>query len=210
VIHVLSSELFGKSLILREFPHRPDIRGIGLTDSKVYADRLAEKFDYVNTYYHNEPILDIKNLPSKPEKEMDFVIASDVFEHVEPPVSVAFQNVYKLLKQGGVFVFTAPYSAKRNHTEEHFPNLHKYEIRQEDGKYVLVNRTKDGTSERFTNLRFHGGPGFVLEMRRFCEAGLREEFKQAGFKEPKIYAEPVPEFGIVPEGNWSHPMAARK
>src|SRR3712207_3511284 len=46
VIHVLSEELFGRSLALADFPHRPDYSGIGLSDWEVYARRLAEKLSY--------------------------------------------------------------------------------------------------------------------------------------------------------------------
>jgi len=59
IIRVLSTQLFGKNLLLSDFPARPDIRGLGMTDSKGYATRLAEKFSYRNTYYHKEPRLDI-------------------------------------------------------------------------------------------------------------------------------------------------------
>jgi len=50
IVHVLSVELFGESLALRDFPHRPEIRGIGMTDWDGYALPLAEKLGYTNTY----------------------------------------------------------------------------------------------------------------------------------------------------------------
>src|SRR4030081_2819684 len=58
LIHLLSLELFGESLILREFPRLKSIRGLGMTDKEGYADILAEKFDYTNTYYDREPRFD--------------------------------------------------------------------------------------------------------------------------------------------------------
>ena len=64
IIRVLSTQLFGKNLLLSDFHPRPDICGLGMTDWKGYADRLAEKFSYRNTYYHQEPRLDISAVES--------------------------------------------------------------------------------------------------------------------------------------------------
>src|SRR5207237_10395013 len=59
VIRTLSSCLFQENLILSEFPIRKDIKGLGLTDPESYASQLKQKFDYVNTYSHQESSLDI-------------------------------------------------------------------------------------------------------------------------------------------------------
>ena len=59
IIHLLSTALFGKSLILADWPLRSDIRGIGLTDWDGYAIPLAQKLNYQNTYYDRSPRLDI-------------------------------------------------------------------------------------------------------------------------------------------------------
>src|SRR5437588_10848898 len=58
MIHLLAMELFGQNLILPEFPRLKAIRGLGMTDKACYADILADKFDYTNTYYDREPRLD--------------------------------------------------------------------------------------------------------------------------------------------------------
>jgi hypothetical protein len=44
IIRLLSTEPFSKNFLLSGFPARPDIRGLGMTDWKGYAERLAEKF----------------------------------------------------------------------------------------------------------------------------------------------------------------------
>lgn len=54
VVHLLSTELFGESLSLRDFPESKDISGIGLGDWRGYAGRLAEVFSYVNTYHRKD------------------------------------------------------------------------------------------------------------------------------------------------------------
>src|SRR5438045_2653448 len=59
IVQALSLELFGINLALPDFPRIKSIRGIGTSDSSQYANRLAEKFDYRNTFYDREPRFDI-------------------------------------------------------------------------------------------------------------------------------------------------------
>ena len=83
LIRTLSNCLFQENLILSEFPIRKDIKGLGLTDPEGYASQLKQKFDYVNTYFHQEPRLDIASDSIAPEQRQvyDFIISSEVFEH---------------------------------------------------------------------------------------------------------------------------------
>jgi|WetSurMetagenome_2_1015567.scaffolds.fasta_scaffold07189_4 hypothetical protein len=208
IIHMLSIELFGRSLILPDFPIRPDLIGWGMSDFG-YADTLPHKLNYVNTYYHKEPRLDI-TAPLDPalEGKLDFLISTEVFEHINPPVSVGFKNVYRLLKKGGVFIFSVPYTLEAE-TREHFPDLYKYEvIYRTDANPILKNITRDGREQEFDNLVFHGGQGTTLEMRVFSEAGLISDLKHAGFETIKIYSEPCWEFGIYWHDQWSLPLVA--
>ena len=208
VVHVLSMELFGASFALDEFPDRRDLRGLGLTDWAGYATRLAEKLDYVNTFYDREPRLDITAIDPAIEGSLDFLIASDVFEHVAPPVSHAFENARRLLKPNGVLVLTVPYGPK-GATVEHFPELHDYELVEREGRPMLRNVTKAGVAQEFNELIFHGGPGFTLELRQFSEKDLLGSLGDAGFREVRIYSEPRFDYGIY----WGHdrllPVAAR-
>jgi SAM-dependent methyltransferase len=208
IIRTLSLELFGESLALPDFPHRPDIRGLGMSDWDGYAQTLSRKFDYVNTYYHREPKFDITNIPASFVGSFDFVISSDVFEHVPPPVSLAFANVRRLLKPGGVLIFTAPYT-KEAETVEHFPELYNYELVETGDCFILKNTTRTGDSQVFENLIFHGGDGSTLEMRVFSERSLIGEFERAGFKNITIHGEPDFEHGIYRQEDWSLPMSAR-
>src|SRR5512143_3974237 len=80
VIHHLSVGLFGKSLAVGEFPvEAKNLAGIGMSDPEQYADLLARRFHYANTYYHTEPRLDIQSPGAQHEGAYDFVISSDVF-----------------------------------------------------------------------------------------------------------------------------------
>ena len=206
---MISRELFGADLTLPQFPKVKSVRGIGISDSPDYADRLAEKFDYRNTYYHKAPNSTSCTLRKARSGTYDFLIASEVFEHVAPPVDVAFENAFRLLKPHGLFFFTVPYTLDE-HTTEHFPALHDYGIAQLSDRMVLVNRTREGQLQMFDDLVFHGGGGSTLEIRRFSENDLRSQFDRAGFLSLKIYGENYPPFGILRPENWSLPMTARK
>jgi SAM-dependent methyltransferase len=136
----------------------------------------------------------------------DFIIASEVLEHVPPPVQTAFDNLARLLKPTGFVVFSSPYESSGD-TVEHFPNLHDCEVIKFRGDYVLLNRTQDGRLETFENLSFHNGPGSTLETRVFSKEGLLANCKAAGFE--ATLAENSPAYGIVWDP-WSKGIILRK
>ncbi len=184
------------------------LRGLGTSDSDQYAKRLAEVFDYRNTLYDRQPRFDFAN-STEESNAYDFVLSSDVLEHVVPPIQNAFRNAYQMLKPNGVLVFTVPYQI--DEPEEHFPDLHEYGLAEVGDRFVLVNRTPAGETQVFENLCFHlSGTGKSLEMRIFSEKMLRDLLAAAGFSSVKIYAENYKKFGIVPAESWSLPIAARK
>lgn len=209
LVHVLSSELFGESLALADFPPRPDIVGIDMSGADAYAGKLAGKLGYTNTFLHKPPYLDITNPDAAWLDRCDFVISSDVFEHVAPPVSRVFVNTLRVLKPGGVFVLTVPYG-KHGETLEHFPELHDYRLEKRGKKSVLVNTTAAGTRQEFDDLVFHGGEGETLEMRVFSESGVLEQLRQAGFEDIRIHGEPHHDLGIHWIYDWSLPISARR
>src|SRR5208283_4631546 len=84
LLQALSRELFGLNLALPDFPRVRSLRGLGCSDAAPYADRLRDKLDYRNTFYDREPRLDLTKLPSAESGLYDFVLASEVFEHVPP------------------------------------------------------------------------------------------------------------------------------
>jgi SAM-dependent methyltransferase len=207
IVHLLTTELFGRSIAIPDLPLRRDLVGIGLSDSVNYAGRLAEKLGYTNTFLHMEPRLDIADAPAKLASTCDFIVSSDVFEHVAPPVSRAFVNARRLLKPHGVLIFSVPYTLEAE-TREHYPELHDYRIMETPGGWRLENRTADGRSQVFSDLVFHGGPGSTLEMRVFSRSGLIREFSDAGFAGVRIAEEPQWQHGIVWPEPWSIPMVA--
>jgi SAM-dependent methyltransferase len=209
IAHVLSLELFGKSHALPDMPSRPDLIGVDMSGAAILAERLAKRLGYTNTFLHKAPCLNIVAPPEEWLSRCDFVISSDVFEHVGPPVSRAFENTLRLLKPGGVLVLTVPYNTAGD-TVEHFPELHRYHIDKRDGKQVLVNTTANGKLQEFDKLVFHGGDGDTLEMRVFSEGGVLSELERAGFTDIHIHREPCPQFGIAWPQEWSLPISARR
>ena len=207
MVHVLSQELFGECLALPDFTVRPDLIGIGMSDWDTYAIPLAHKLAYTNTFLDKEPGLDISNVPEEMVGTLDFILSSDVFEHVQPPIAKAFENVSRLLKPDGVFVFCVPY-CKAPETVEHYPELHDWHIEQRDGRYVLNNRTADGRTQLFEDPELHGGEGQTLEMRRFSEIGIRRECAAAGLS-VRIHDDVCFEHGIYWDKDWGITMALR-
>jgi SAM-dependent methyltransferase len=210
LLQALSMELFGVNLALPDFPRVRSIRGIGTSDPNQYASRLAEKLDYRNTFFNREPRFDIMNPAEEEIGKYDFLISSEVFEHVIAPVDLAFRNVHGLLKPSGVAVFTVPYSMEESMLE-HFPDLHQFGFAQVGDRVVLINRTRQGEIQVFENPVFHRGwDGPALEMREFTERDLRAMLAAAGFQDIHIYSEDYPPFGIFHAEAWSLPFAARK
>jgi SAM-dependent methyltransferase len=210
VVHLLSKSLFGESLPLKDFPKRPDLVGFGLSDWSMYAHELSRRLRYINTFYHVAPRLDITCVPEVLAGTADFLIASDVFEHVLPPVEVAFQGARRLLKDGGVFVFSVPFDTRDGGTLEHFPHIHDFRVEKgSDGEYRLHNCRRDGVEESFGGLVFHGGPGSTLEMRVFTLRDILGHFRNAGFTDVHVDGEPEPRWGIYWTSPCSLPLVAR-
>jgi SAM-dependent methyltransferase len=205
--YLVTREVLGQPIPLPDFGENKAIVGVGMSDAEAYAKPLAQKFSYENTFYHTDPHLDIAEIDESRVGRYDFIIASDVFEHVVPPVSKAFANARRMLKPDGKLIFTVPFVPEGD-TREHFPDLFDWSLDESDGTWTLRNRTRDGRDQRFTDLVFHGGPGSTLEMRLFSRDSLMREFKAAGFSRVRIAAEPWLPFGIHWPEPWSVPMVA--
>jgi SAM-dependent methyltransferase len=209
IIYMLALELFGEARPLPEFPRCDNVKGFGMSDAQCYATLLAEKTNYTNTFYDRQPYLDITESHTDQHGTYDFILSSDVFEHVAPPIERAFEEAFRLLKPYGVLCITVP-SVIADETDEHYPDLYQYSVIELAGEHVLINRKKDRTLEIHDNLVFHGGIGATLEMRLFSQASLVRKLKGAGFSDVVLQMEPVERFGIVFDGPWSRPLVARK
>ena len=209
LIHLLSLELFGRSLMLPDFPKLKSIRALGMSDKPCYASLLSEKFDYQNTFYDREPQFDFSKPHIHLYGTLDFVVSSDVLEHVAPPVEATLTEVFRLLKPRGFLVATVPCSSDEI-LLEHYPDLFEYRILPLGDTPVLVNRRRDGQLEVTGDLVFHGGEGATLEMRQFTVAALHEKLLATGFTNPRFFNANVPEYGILFDQDVSQPLIAAK
>ena len=210
LIDLLANELFGLSLALPDFPRVKSLRGLGLSDPAQLADGLGQKFDYRNTFYERSPRLDLTSVPEHEFGQYDFVICSEVLEHVPAPVEQSFENLARLLRPGGVALITVPYSLDEA-TREHFPDLGRWGLAEIEGRPHLVNRAADGTLTAFDHLVFHlSGREPALELREYAESDLRRLLAGAGFSEVRFYARNQAQYGILNAETWSLPLAARR
>ena len=198
ICYVFCKLFYGECKILDNLEDNKSIKGIGMSDSG-WANIFEKKFNYTNTFYHTSPYLDIYNNEHiKNYNELDFIISSDVFEHIDPFPSLqcAFNNLFKLLKCGGSLIFSVPYTSGEH--KEHFPNLYDYKIKKENDKYILYNTTIENKIETFNDLCFHGGPGNVLEMRVFSKKSIISFLEKSGFINITFYdiTEDMKKYGI--------------
>lgn len=209
LIHLLSTELFGRNIPLVQFPRLPCIRGLGMTDQENYAEILASKFSYTNTFYDCEPRLDFSEPHPQLSDSYDFILSADVFEHVAPPVERAMNEVCRMLKPTGFLAATVPCTPD-DQLREHFPELFEYRVVPIGESAVLINRRRDGALEVKQDLVFHEGRGATLEMRQFGVTLLRAKLLAAGFREVHFLTENLPEIGILFDQDVSQPLIARK
>jgi len=209
LIHLLSTQLFGRSLVLTEFPTLKAIRGLGMTDKPCYARLLAEKFDYTNTFYDREPRLDFLEPDPQLTGQYDFILSSDVLEHIGPPIERALEGVCRLLTPHG-FMAATVYCNVSDQMREHYPDLHEYRVVQLGSSAVLANRRRDGSLEIRDDLVFHGGSGATLEMREFGMTELRAKLTRAGFLDVHFFADNLPEIGVLFDADVSQPLLAAK
>jgi SAM-dependent methyltransferase len=207
-VAALSIGLYGRVYDIDHFPRRPRFRGVGMSDWDGYAARLKRVLDYRNTHLQRRPKLDITAIPRGERSRNDFLISIDVFEHVPPPVSRAFDGAAALLKPGGVLILSVPYTLDER-TVEHFPDLHEYRIVEDRGARRLVNKRRDGRTEIFDDPTFHGGVGTTLEMRVFCKRDVEQHLRDAGFGEVDV-VDRMPEFGIIYDNPCSRTFVARR
>lgn len=211
VAAALSVALFGgpAPIACTDFPKCPHIAGIGMSDSHHLEGPFSASFDYENTFLHQEPMLDIMaEVPASRRGAYDFIICSDVIEHVPPPYELALRHCHELLRPGGVLILTVPMKASGGDTDEHFPTLSNYEIATLRGERVLVNHTPSGETELFGDLVFHGGEGETLEMRLIAPDDLVRRLYGAGFEDLRPFDKDWPEFGILWKEPWSWPIAS--
>lgn len=209
MVHWLLDELDGEGGCLARMKPRPHILGVGLSDWEGYAAPLARVFGYTNTFYHQQPRLDICDPGQEHLGRYDFLTSSDVFEHTPPPVRRTFEGAFAVLKPGGLLVMTVPFEGNAE-TVEHYPKLRSYGVVQVEDRHLVVARETDGAFRLITDPVFHGGPGFTMEMRLFSRQGLMDDLAAAGFVDIRVRERAAPQWGVFPPHLFGLPVLARK
>jgi SAM-dependent methyltransferase len=182
---------------------------VGVSDGQLMEKILKTIYrsNFKNYHYHQEPKLDITQVPSNLHHSADIVSCTEVLEHVAPPVNVAFLGLRDLLRKDGILVLSVPHSDLTGNHIEHFPEMANYELFLGDNSR-LVGTLKSGEQVEFTNLVFHGGVGFTLEFRIFSFHSLRNQLLELGFASFRLNRN-FKVFGIAWE-KWSRVWIIRK
>lgn len=155
-------------------------RVAGISDAPEFSPWAASVCDYSGFQFHEEPILDVTDVPGELVGAFDVITCSEVLEHVPPPVGRGFRGVAHLLAPGGRLILTVP--CRDEGGVEHWPALVRGElVTLPNESIVLDEHRADGSVHRHHDLVWHGGLGSTLEYRMFDRAWLRRELTDAGF-----------------------------
>ena len=155
---------------------------LGVSDGAPIESAFKDRFGktYQNFEFHTEPFLDITKVEDILESCADIVTCSEVLEHVQPPIDLAFIGLYKLLKPGGWLILSVPHKDADSLHLEHFPVMQNSELINEPSQ-LLRGVDLQGKEREFSELFFHGGVGATLEYRIFSETSLKDNLKKQGF-----------------------------
>jgi SAM-dependent methyltransferase len=196
----LSLGLFGQVLPLPKMIADRGIRGWGCSDAEIYANRLVELFDYTNTFLHTEPRADIGDAATlEIFRGCQFILCSDVLEHVLVNPVDAIANMYDCLTPDGCLILSAPSYAMQASVEK-YPTLRGFSVVAIGGRHAVVYETATGALGFDPDPVFHGGPGSVLEMRLFGHEALLREIRNVGFRRVDMVGDEAQPFGAV----WPH------
>lgn len=168
---------------------------------KIYRSR------YTNYHYHQEPKLNISDVPRQLYEIADIISCSDVLEHVSPPIGPAFEGLKRILKAEGSLILSVPHGDSSSKHLERFPDMKSYEIIYSNDPILRVV-LPDGSTEEFSNLVFHGGVGSTVEFRIFSQESLEKGLTATGFKNFRRNRN-IRMFGIVWEP-WSRVWIVKK
>ena len=210
IAYSISNIICNKIISLKDHKVNKNIKIVGLSDGLVYADILQKKYDYINTFYHCEPRLNISDPPHHMFGKYDILISTEVIEHVLGRTLDAFNGSIRLLKPGGIMIFSVPYTLEEQTLEHYRSDLVDYKPIQDDkGNWLVELHYADGGKEIDHSPIFHGGPGATLEIRRFNLDRLMYELEWVGFEDITVLVKNMPEHGINWEP-WSRMIVATK
>lgn len=164
------------------FFRKRNLRIVGVSDGAPIESTFRDRFGsvYKNFEYHTEPFLDITKIDETLMSTANIVTCSEVLEHVQPPINLAFEGLFKLLKPGGWLILSVPHKDANFPHEEHFPVMTNAQLIFEPNQ-MLKGVDLEGNEREFLGLVFHGGAGATLEYRVFSETSLLTNLKESGF-----------------------------
>ncbi len=208
MVHCVALGVLGKSVPLPSVEQR-DITGVGLSDPEVLADALTKAFSYKNSFYYQQPRLDICSPSPQWIGTADFLTSSDIFDLVSNPVSKAFSGAYQVLKPNGLLVLTVPFD-DRPVTTEYFPGVVESKAITFNGEWLLIGKTTSGQFQIYRDVTVRTDPHASVAMRFFGLSDLLRDLLHAGFSEIHVHAEAVPDYGIFPPHGQGLPITAWK
>lgn len=151
------------------FPILCKMRGLRCKGLEI-SPQLIEMARQTGRRYGVEPDIELGNLEDYPlpENFYDIVIASSVFEHVED-WRTGIRKVYRTLKPGGVMFFES--TNKFSFTSGEYTGVPLYGWLPNAWRYALRKKVH--------------GPDIMklgIDFHQFTHAGLRREFRRAGFR----------------------------
>lgn len=152
--------------------------GLGISDDITLSSKLSTKFSYSNSYFDTYPYLDIREIPFRAKNQFEFVVCSDVLEHIDIDLPSAISGLRSLLKVNGFLVASVPIIKDAKH-KDFYPSMQTFTIIDDSVHWT----DGQGGGHIDHNPEFHGGRGQNLAFRQFSNESFSSALNQAGFKE---------------------------
>jgi SAM-dependent methyltransferase len=183
LIHAFGLWLGNGGMPLCAWPANKQLRILESSGRGSYPMMLKDKFEYYNTEFNPtselidkpfSPYADFQKL-AYPAQQFDAIIASDVFEHVREDEK-GFKEIFRVLKNDGVFVLTVPYDHSWSET------LVRVRVEGDKDIHLLPDE-------------YHGGGGQTLSYRSYGRDML-SRLRNFGFTVGYFDLD-LPEHGVV-------------
>ncbi len=150
--------------------------GLGVSDDMKLAQRLFQLFMYTNSYFHQFPTVDITSPPSETRAQFEFIVCSDVLEHVPPPVEFALLGLRSMLRPQGFLVVSVPCQVNPESTE-YYPNIVSWDLSDDGLRWTDLA----GIDHFDPDPELHGGSGQTLAFRFWSITDLADRLVRTGF-----------------------------
>ena len=150
--------------------------GLGISDDINVSSRLSGKFFYSNSYFDTFPNLDLRKVPEVAKAKFEFVICSDVLEHIDTDLELAVSGLKNLLNENGFAVISVPVDGDHGHLE-FYPGLISFSIKDD----IVTWNDQNNMPHKDIDPEFHGGRGQNLAFRKFSDNTIEDLLLKCGF-----------------------------